>query len=191
VVVATLSIVLLILLGIFIIKYPEKLYRYHKKISLDRSLFKNYDQLEPNEDLLPTYRLTGILIIIIALIIGVPLFRMIVPNERDADQIIAKSNQVFLDFHTRDEIILNDDQKDEIQELLKDIKVRFDLTFTNEHKKRLSLYKSSLYLELKVSSGHFEFYNEDTAYFKDDQNIYPLKGNIEEVYQYLIGIKNN
>jgi hypothetical protein len=176
----------LLLLGMFIYLFPEKMYQYHKKVNFSRSLFKNYDQLEPNDHLIPTYKLYGIFIILVAFIIAIPIFRMIIPHERDADKLIRESSQLVLS-NAQNEIPLSEIQQDHIQGLFEDIKIGLDI----HSKKRLELYHTSKYLELDVESGIFEFFNEETAYFNTEDSSYPLKGQFEDVYQYLRNIIDN
>jgi hypothetical protein len=168
--------------------------------------YKNYDQLKPNDQMYIAYQVSGVLLIVLGIMFIIPVYHQIIPQERQAVEIVQDSDYLSLEYPTSnnshfglvkyrtEKHLLTSGEVLRVESLIKDNKIGLSLQTpltSSPYLKEHYPYHPFGYLELNLSNqDRFIFYSKDKAYYvTNDHDNFPLRGDFSDLYDYLISLR--
>lgn len=202
--------------GLIEIIMPNKFFHFACKHSFLRFFYKKIYQIESPLNT-GYHRFIGVFSIVFVFVLclstGYKAWEITVPEERNLSDIVNKAHHAELEYHGElsflniygtDTVPLENDQWNEIKGFTEDIHIGFYNWITSYPKKRYDggldftyEYDPPKYVSVILKDtnddeiGSIKMFSKDKAYYvNQDNQSTPLKGNFEELYHYLIGLKN-
>lgn len=204
-----------VLFGLIEILIPKRFYHFACKHQHLRCLYKKVYQIESPFSI-SYHRFIGgfsiVFVSVLCLSFGLRIWEKTVPEERNLNNIISETHHseieyhgelLFFDIYKTETEQLENTQLDEIKRLSKDIHIGFYKLVTNypqqHHDGGLNFtyeYDPPKYVAVLLKDendeeiGKIKMFSKEEAYYVNQSNqCTSLKGDFEELYSYLSGLK--